>query len=166
VGLVYGFFLCWFLSFVLCVAVKIGNWIYRTLVTTDNYNCFTDIHNLQITATAAHIKSFPGNGSQQWILSCFSPYWLATLSQLMTATQLVSSLCTLGNDRVKSSFPTISSVFARVSVAADTCLSSRYQAVAVFISHHVTILYMKAVQFTTLLSVKYPYGEFYGSLLE
>jgi hypothetical protein len=38
-----------------------------------------------------------------------------------------------------TSFSKISSIVTRVSVSADTCLSSRYQAMAIFISLHVTV---------------------------
>jgi hypothetical protein len=39
----------------------------------------------------------------------------------------------------KTSFPTSRSIVERVFVAADNCLSNRYQTIAVFIGHYVTI---------------------------
>jgi hypothetical protein len=52
----------------------------------------------------------------------------------LTTDVLASSLYKLG----PTAFNHLS-IAGRVSVAAETCLSSRYQAVAVFVSRHVTV---------------------------
>jgi hypothetical protein len=52
---------------------------------------------------------------------------------------LVASLYNLDTDRVENTASNVYSIFARVSVAADTCLSSCYQAMAVIFSRHVAL---------------------------
>jgi hypothetical protein len=53
---------------------------------------------------------------------------------------LVSLLYSIGTDRIENTTSNSSSVITCVSVAAEKCLSSCYQAMAVFFPYHVTIL--------------------------
>jgi hypothetical protein len=55
--------------------------------------------------------------------------------------RLVSSLYSPGTERIETTDSNSSSIVACVSVAADKCLSSCYQAMAVFFSHHFTLLW-------------------------
>jgi hypothetical protein len=61
----------------------------------------------------------------------------------------------------KRLFPTTSSIVARVSVAAEMCLSSRYQAMVVFVSHHMITIFSEVhsrwrAETHVYLHVKFP----------
>jgi hypothetical protein len=58
--------------------------------------------------------------------------------QIFVTVRLLSSSYSLSTDRIENT-ASDSSIVACVSVATYTCLSSPYQAIAVFVSHHVTI---------------------------
>jgi hypothetical protein len=99
-------------------------------------------HTLNLLGSSCLHKSLSGNGSQQCpLLPCSRPYRLATVSQLTTNSwprlTLNSCLSTrlsprynLGTDSTENTASKESSIFACLFVAAETCSTSPYQAMA------------------------------------
>jgi hypothetical protein len=117
------------------------------LLTTGNYNRFTDLHTLQITVRYDNThKVFHVFTCRFWVtvpvmeillLSCLCCCRLATISQqnswpqlihdsdeLSTTNRLVSSSYSLGADRIENIVSTIYFIVVHVSVAVDVFIES------------------------------------------
>jgi hypothetical protein len=83
----------------------------------------------------------------QVVLNC----QLSTRDRL--STRLVFSVCNLSPDLIENTTSKNSSLVACLFFAAERCLSSRYQAMSVFVSHHVTIFSLYIIYFHRTLSL-------------